>query len=404
MSNSMSKNLLAVNAGSSTLKFAFYEIQSGGVIDSADQTIHRYTVNFLDDHIEIKAKSSTVKDSVILENPADYDQRYELAFKAVLGKLPDHLDMVVHRVVHGGDTFDEHQLVTPDVICELEKLIPFAPLHQPFNLKLIKLTAELLPNTKQVACFDTQFHRSIPEIHRRYALPESCYENGEKVYGYHGLSYEYISAYFARTYPQFANDNILIAHLGSGASLCGIKQGQSYVTSMGFSTLDGLPMSSRCGQIDSGLILYWLSRGDTFKQIEKRLYKESGLLGLSGISSDFRVVSEMASKAEDDSESAKLALSVYTARMNQQLGSAIAALGGIKHLIFTAGIGENAADFRSDLIEKLSQWLPLELDEAANQSNSECISTLDSQIQLWVIPTNEEQVMVEHGLRQLEPS
>lgn len=390
--HSIAKHLLAVNAGSSTLKFAFYQVDENG------QSIQRYTVNFLDSHIEVKAKSTDGDDSFNLDNPADYEQRYVVAFKSLLEKLPARLDMVVHRVVHGGDVFEDHQLITPNVMMELEKLIPFAPLHQPFNLKLIKLTAELLPNIKQVACFDTQFHRTIPEIHRRYALPESSYENGEKVYGYHGLSYEYISDYFAHTYPQFADDNALIAHLGSGASLCGIKQGQSYVTTMGFSTLDGLPMSTRCGQIDSGLILYWLSRGDTFKQIEKRLYKESGLLGLSGTSSDFRVV------GESDSAQAQMALSVYTARMNQQIGATIAALGGIKHLIFTAGIGENAANFRADLVNLLAKWLPIELDITANQSNSEFISAPDSHIQLWVIPTNEEQVMIEHGLRKLAPA
>lgn len=389
----MGKNILAVNAGSATLKFAFYQI------DGDTEITQRYTVNFLDSHIEVKASSGS---GYTIENPVNYEERYVVAYKSLLEKLSANINMVVHRVVHGGDLYDDHQLVTPELITELEKLIPFAPLHQPFNLKLIKLTSDLLPNGQQLACFDTQFHRTIPDLHRRYALPESCYENGEKIYGYHGLSYEYISQYFSHTFPQFTKDNTLIAHLGSGASLCGIKQGQSYATSMGFSTIDGLPMSSRCGQLDPGLILYWLSRGDSLADIEKRLYKQSGLLGLSGVSSDFRAVSKLAENTSDENAAqAKMALSVYIARINQQIGSVVAALGGVKHIIFTAGIGENAAAFRRDLIALLSQWLPLELDDAANQANSECISTADSKVQLWVIPTNEERVMIEHGVRKL---
>lgn len=378
-------NILAVNAGSATLKFALHSITEN------KRTVTRYTANFLDSNIVIKGEGEAFS----LAKPSESDSRYGLAYQAVLEKLAVNIDIVVHRVVHGGDKFEDHQLITNEVIEELETLIPFAPLHQPFNLKLIRLTEELLPGVKQLACFDTQFHRSIPEVLRRYALPESCYQNGEKVYGYHGLSYEYISQYFIKSFPQFADDNILIAHIGSGASLCGVKQGKSAATSMGFSTIDGLPMSSRCGQLDPGLILYWLASGDSLEVIEKRLYKESGLKGLSGLSSDFQRVSE------SEEAQSKLALDVYTARVNQQIGSVVAALGGVQHIIFTAGVGENAYAFRAALAELLAKWLPVELDEVANRDNKLSISTAESVVELWVIPTDEELVMVEHAQRIL---
>lgn len=384
-------NILAVNAGSATLKFALHIIDDASEYDSQPKVI-RYTASFLDDHIQIKGNGETE----LTPNPEQRDARYGLAYQTILEKLPKQIDCVVHRVVHGGDYFDQHQLISPDVIDELKKLIPFAPLHQPFNLKLIELTQALLPKAQQVACFDTQFHHTIPDTLRRYAIPNACYENGEKIYGFHGLSYEYISQYFMQHHPEYAKDHILIAHIGSGASLCGIKNGQSSATSMGFSTIDGLPMSSRSGQIDPGLLLFWLSRGDSINTIEKRLYKESGLKGLSGISSDFKVVSE------SNQSQAQTAIAVFTARINQQIGSTVAALGGIQHFVFTAGIGENESDFRAQLVGLLSQWLPIALDTQANKENRHLISLPSSKVKLWVIPTDEEQVMVNHAKRLLQ--
>lgn len=376
-------NILAVNAGSSTLKFALHTYLNG------KHTVIRYVANFLESHIDVSGNNEHFTIAM-----ADHsDARYEKVYQSVLEKLSVDIDVVVHRVVHGGDSFDDHQVINEQVIEALEALIPFAPLHQPFNIKLIHLTQALLPHVKQLACFDTQFHRTIPEVLHRYALPEACYQNGEKVYGYHGLSYEYISRYFVDHFPQFADDNILIAHLGSGASLCAVKQGQSIATTMGFSTIDGLPMSTRSGQIDPGLILYWMSRGDTFEMIERRLYKESGLKGLSGLSGDFRQVSA------NDSAQEKMALQVYTSRINQQIGAMVAAMGGVKHIIFTAGVGENAKAFRASLVDLLAAWLPVQLDAQANNNNELSISTADSPVELWVIPTNEEQVMVDHAKR-----
>lgn len=373
-------NILAVNAGSSSLKFSLHSGESR----------KKYRVSFTDDGIEITLPDKSI---INLENPQDSDERYILAFKTVVEKIEVSIDAIAHRVVHGGDRYDDHQVINDDVIAYLKSLIPFAPLHQPFNVKLIELCAQLIPNVRQIACFDTQFHQTIPDYHRRYALPDSAYQNGEKAYGFHGLSYDYISDYFTHEFPEYAEDNILVAHIGSGASLCGLKAGKSYISSMGFSTLEGLPMSSRCGHIDPGLILYWLERGDSLKTIEQRLYKESGLLGLSGISSDYQVL------LHNDQPQAAMALDIFTRRIHQQMASVMAGLGGIQHLVFTAGIGENAAEFRATMVALLAQWLPITLDNDANTANAIRISGEGSKIQLWVIPTNEEQVMIDHAQR-----
>lgn len=375
-------SILAVNAGSSTLKLAQY----------VNNDVHRYHVKFDQDIITIKFRGLV---KVLSVDDMDQDQCYQKSFEFVLDQLLEPVTAVTHRVVHGGDKFDDHQVINDKVLDELEQLIPFAPLHQPFNLKLLKLAQQLMPNVPQLACFDTQFHRSIPEVATRYAIPQACFDAGQKVYGFHGLSYEYVSHYFAEQYPQHASERLLIAHIGSGASLCGVKGQKAVATSMGFSTLEGLPMSTRCGQIDAGLLLYWLSQGEDVATIEKRLYKQSGLLGLSGISGDFQAL------RQSSALHAKQAIDVWLYRVNQQIGATVAAMGGVDHIIFTAGIGENESFFRAHLVDLLKAWLPINIDLGANQDNDQCISQADSKVKLWVIPTNEEQVMVNHAKRLL---
>lgn len=375
-------SILAVNAGSSTLKVAQY-VSDG---------VHRYHVKFDQDIITVKFRGLV---KVLSVSELDKDRCYQKAFEFILGELLDDVTAVTHRVVHGGDKFADHQIIDDEVLAQLEQLIPFAPLHQPFNLKLLKLSQKLLPEIPQIACFDTQFHRSIPDVATQYAIPQEYFEAGQKVYGFHGLSYEYVSQFFAQSYPEYAGDRLLIAHIGSGASLCGVKNQQAIATSMGFSTLEGLPMSTRCGQIDAGLLLYWLAQGDDIASIENRLYKQSGLLGLSGISSDFQAL------RQSSAPQAKKALAVWLYRVNQQIGAMVAAMGGVDHIIFTAGVGENESGFRAQLVDLLKQWLPTSIDVNANQNNEQCISRIDSAVKLWVIATNEEQVMVNHAKRLL---
>jgi acetate kinase len=310
---------------------------------------------------------------------------------------------VGHRVVHGGAKFAGPTIITPEVLAELRTLIPLAPLHQPHNLAAIDAVAERLPAVPQVACFDTSFHRGQPAVAELVPLPAEIRASGVQRYGFHGLSYEYIASALPRAAPEIAEGRVIVAHLGSGASLCAMRNRKSIDSTLGFTALDGLCMGTRPGAIDPGVILYlFQSLGLSAKDVEAILYKKSGLLGISGVSNDMRVL------LESREPSAQLAVDYFVYRAAKEIGALAAALGGIDGLVFTAGIGENSAEIRRRICEA-SAWLGVELDPDANARGGPRISRAGCRTSAWVIPTNEELVIARHtglllGLVETRPS
>lgn len=322
------------------------------------------------------------------------------ALGKVVGLLADYLggklpSAVGHRVVHGGIEFSAPTIVTPEIVATLERFVPLAPLHQPNNLAPIKTILERLPHVMQVACFDTAFHRGHTELADRYAISEHLYREGVRRYGFHGLSYEYIANRLKSVSPNLARGKVVVAHLGSGASMCALANGRSIESTMGFTALDGLPMGTRPGQLDPGIVLYLLQQeGMTAPQVEHFLYNECGLKGLSGVSNDVRIL------LNSDDPHAQLALDYFVYRIALAAGSLAAALEGIDGFVFTAGVGENAPAIRSAIMKRLA-WLGAELDEKANMSGAPVISTTKSRIECLVIPTDEELMIAEHTLECL---
>lgn len=297
---------------------------------------------------------------------------------------------VGHRVVHGGAQFKGPTILNADVLRELQQLIPLAPLHQPYNLAAIEAVFERLPGIPQVACFDTSFHRGQPEVAELIPLPRELRQQGLQRYGFHGLSYEYIASVLPQVAPQIADGRVIVAHLGSGSSLCALNKRKSVDSTLGFTALDGLCMGTRPGALDPGVILHlFQSLKLSAKEVETLLYKKSGLLGISGISNDMR---ELLGRSEP---SARLAVDYFIYRAAKEIGALAAALGGIDALVFTAGIGENSPEIRKRICES-SAWLGIEVDEAANAECLPKISTTRSKISVWVIPTNEELMIARH--------
>ncbi len=297
---------------------------------------------------------------------------------------------VGHRVVHGGTRYAQPTIVTTKVLADLYELVPLAPLHQPHNLAAIQAVLERMPDVPQVACFDTGFHQGRPQIAGLMPLPRSICKSGLKRYGFHGLSYEYVTSMLVEIAPEIAESRIIVAHLGSGASLCAVNGGKSVDTSMSFTALDGLCMGTRPGTIDPGAVLYMLQMlGMTVKEVESTLYKKSGLLGISGISSDVREL--LASTAPE----ACLAVDYFVYQTAKEIGALAAVLGGIDGLVFTAGIGENSPEIRRRICET-SAWLGVELDKSANLAGGPRISTSRSKVSAWVVPTNEELMIARH--------
>jgi acetate kinase len=306
---------------------------------------------------------------------------------------------VGHRVVHGGPIYDTHVAIDDDVIAKLEVLVPLAPLHQPNNLLPIRAIRAMQPDVLQVACFDTAFHRGHPEVADRYATPEQLYQDGVRRYGFHGLSYEYITRTLPTVAPEIAGGRLVVAHLGSGASMCAIHGGRSIDSTMGFTALDGLPMGTRPGQIDAGVILHLIThKGMTADAVQRLLYHDCGLKGLSGISNDVRDL-----LASEDPR-ARLALDYFVYRASLAIGSLAASLEGLDAVVFTAGIGENAPAIRAAICQR-SRWLGIELDEAANAAvnaaGARLISTTASRVEVYVIPTDEERMIAHHTLEIL---
>lgn len=326
-----------------------------------------------------------------------HDGTIEFLFSWGRGRLPGGHTIAAagHRVGHGGLTFARPVRVTDTVLSALEQLVPLAPLHQPNNLAAIRAVTRHAPDLPQVACFDTAFHTTQPSVAQAFALPRRFTDEGVRRYGFHGLSYEYVASVLPATDPRAAAGRTVVAHLGSGASMCALKAGRSIAATMSFTPLDGLPMGTRCGALDPGVLLYLMDRhGLDARALERLLYNESGLLGVSEVSNDMRVL------LASPSPQAREAVDLFVYRVGRDLGSLAAALGGLDALVFTGGIGENAPAIRARVLQDAA-WLGLDLDAAANQSGGPRITRPSSPAAAWVIPTNEELMIALHTRRVL---
>jgi len=386
----MPKAILTLNAGSSSIKFALYEygisaqrLISHGAIDGIG-TAPAFTARAPDD---------TVLDSYRWATGTQLN--HEDLLKPLLAWVTSHLGeeslaAVGHRIVHGGSRFHRPVRIDDAVLAELEKLVPLAPLHQPHNLAAVKAIAGLRPNLLQVACFDTGFHHDMPPVATRLALPRTYTEEGVRRYGFHGLSYEYLIGRLRELAPVLATGRVIAAHLGNGASLCAMRNGCSVDTTMGFTALDGLVMGTRCGSIDPGALLYLQqAHGLSAADVEHMLYEQSGLLGVSGISNDMRVL-----EASKDPH-AREAIELFVFRIVREIGALASSLGGLDALVFSAGIGEHMASIRAAVCERLA-WLGIECDAAANARHETLISTSHSQVHVCVIATDEEAMIAAH--------
>ncbi|KHQ52047.1 acetate/propionate family kinase [Mameliella alba] len=376
---------LVLNAGSSSLKFGLFrgrhpELVTRGQVERIGGAAQ----------LHLRDADGTALAGTALPGHAAADHAGALSavLHEVKGRFPEaEIGVVGHRVVHGGMEFAAPTRITPEVLRALEQLEPFAPLHQPHNLAGIRAALRAFPEARQVACFDTGFHRNHPFVNDTFALPRAYYEKGVRRYGFHGLSYDYISGALAEMAPTLHAGRVVVAHLGNGASMCGLLGGRSIASSMGFSALDGLPMGTRSGQLDPGVVLYLMdSEGMNAAEISELLYRRSGLLGLSGISSDMRTL-----LASDDPR-AREAVDYFCFRIRRELGGLAAALEGLDAVVFTGGIGENAAPVRAQVCRGL-HWIGIELDEARNVANESVISSDMSRVRVLVIPTNEELVI-----------
>ena len=385
----MTPVLIVLNAGSSSLKFQVFDMPDG----AEPQLVWRGLYEGLggDARFTVKDASGSILDESSWGQGEEIG--HEDSLMHLIAWLREHqegrkLVAIGHRVVHGGATYSGPVLVDDTVVQALEALVPLAPLHQPHNLEPIRIVRRRLPGMPQVACFDTAFHQTQSDIATLFALPREMRERGVRRYGFHGLSYDYIASILKDYDPRLAEGRVIVAHLGNGASLCALRNGRSIATTMGFSALDGLPMGTRCGAVDAGVIFFMLREMKLSPEAaERMLYTKSGLLGVSGLSNDMRVLRTNAATNPD----AKRAIELFIYRITREIGSLVAALGGIDGLVFTAGIGENDAATRAEVVDGLA-WAGLTLDESANGTVGPRISS-GSGSSVWVIPTNEELVI-----------
>lgn len=392
----MSDGLLVINAGSSSIKFSVY------VTDNSDQRLvcngqlEGLGVGITPHFFAKDAAGNVVADDLW---PAVEVGKQSALLGRLIDWIEDHLGDATlraagHRVVHGGSGYSAPVLVTKTVLDDLRALTSLAPLHQPHNLAPIAALAELHPDLPQVVCFDTAFHAHKRLEAEMFGLPRKYYDAGIKRYGFHGLSYEYITHRLEDLDPQAARGRVIVAHLGSGVSMCAIKEGRSVDTSIGFTAVDGLMMGTRCGSLDVGVVLHLMQQdGLDAKALEKLFYKESGLLGVSGgLSNDMRVL------MDSDAPEAKQAVDLFIYRVAKEVGALATAIGGIDALVFTAGIGEHSAVVRQRVCDLLG-WTGVRLDAAANDSHALKVSTADSHYGVWAIPTNEELMIARHTRR-----
>jgi len=387
--------ILVVNAGSSSVKFQVFAVDGDGRL----RRQLKGQMDGIGSRPRLRAtgaKGDTLADRAYpIEAVADVTVALRVAGEWLRDELRITPMAVGHRVVHGGPDFDRPALVDHGLVSRLERFIALAPLHQPHNLAPIKSLLANFPSLPQVACFDTAFHRGHAGVADNYAIPFQLYEEGVRRYGFHGLSYEYIAKALPKAAPDIAAGRVVVAHLGSGASMCALKGGRSVESTMGFTALDGLPMGTRPGQLDPGVVLYLLSeKGMTPARVQDFLYRDCGLKGLSGVSNDMREL------LESSDLRAAFAVEYFAYRVGLAAGSLAAALQGIDAFVFTAGIGENSSTIRARIAEKLA-WLGVALDPAENCRNALKISRADSRIPVYVIPTDEELMIAEHTLSVL---
>lgn len=391
--------ILSVNAGSSSLKFSLHRFQDHDVdsawVSGCLQGLEPGGTPSLDWSMDGQSHQETLR--------VDNGDGFASALQRLRDWLHDvpgmpHLRAVAHRVVHGGSTYSQATRVTPEVMAQLARLNSLAPLHQPHNLAGIRAMAQAFPDLPQIACFDTAFHVDVPAMHQRFGLPRTLHEQGVRRYGFHGLSYQYILQSLQRHSPR-AHQRLLLAHLGNGASLCAVKAGRSHATTMGFSALDGLMMGTRSGALDPGVLLYLLEQGWDHPRLERLLYKESGLLGVSGLSADVRRL------RQSDDPHAQEALALFTHRVVREAGAMTACLQGLDVLAFSGGIGEHDAVLRANVCEALG-WMGIQLDAERNRlAVGNAIAPVhapDSSIEVWVIPTDEGRVAAQQALAWLE--
>jgi acetate kinase len=387
--------ILVLNAGSSSLKFQVFSQEDGltmhlrGQIEGIPRA-PRFMVR--------NAGGSLVVTRALNQGEAR-DHAAALSFLASWLRQQNAGDVrlaaVGHRVAHGGLEFVAPVRVDATVLARLEAYNPLAPLHQPFNLAPIQRLLDVSPDLPQVACFDTAFHATQPVVAKLFGLPKKFYDEGIRRYGFHGISYEYVARVLPEVAPEVARSRVVVAHLGSGASMCAMLDLQSVANTFGFTAIDGLPMGTRSGALDPGVILYLArERGMSIAEIETLLYRQSGLLGLSGVSNDVRAL------LQSTDPNAALALDYFVYRVSRELGSLAAALGGLDALVFTAGIGENNAELRARILRRAA-WLGVDLDQNANAAGAALISSPASRVAVWVIPTNEELMIADHALALL---
>jgi acetate kinase len=388
----LSEVLLVVNAGSSSLKFSVFTIGRGARLES----LYRGEIDGLGARPHFVAHDAT--GASLADQAMGSAARHDDALGVVLEWIEDRATGATvvaagHRVVHGGVRYSAPVRITPGVLQELETLVPLAPLHQPHNLAPIRSLMKRQAELPQIACFDTAFHATQEDVARTFALPYALSDAGIKRYGFHGLSYEYLASVLPEHLGAGADGRVVVAHLGAGASMCAMRGRRSVATTMGFTALEGLPMGTRAGSIDPGVILHLLTeRRMAPDAVTELLYKKSGLLGMSGVSSDVRDL------LASDSPRAARALDVFVYRVGRELGSLAAALGGLDALVFTAGIGEHAAPIRARVCRDAA-WLGIRLDDAANDRGGPRLSARGSPASAWVIPTNEELMIARHTLR-----
>jgi acetate kinase len=385
--------ILVVNSGSSSLKFQLFDV------DPPQHLTRRLKgqADGVGSHPRLRAATAdgslTVDQTFSTAELPDMAAAMHVAADW-LRHTQQHVDLVAagHRVVHGGPAYDRPTLVTDAVLVDLERCITLAPLHQPHNLAPIRVLAERRPDLPQVACFDTAFHRGHGALADHFAIPQALYDEGVRRYGFHGLSYEYIAGRLKDVAPDIARGRVIVAHLGSGASMCALADGRSIESTMGFTGLDGLPMGTRPGNIDPGVILHLMSeKGMDAAALTRFLYHECGLKGLSGVSNDMRELEASSDPA------AAFAIDYFVYRIGLCAGLLAAALGGLDAFVFTAGIGENSASVRARVVERLA-WLGAKLDPAANARHDLRISAPDSRIPVLVVPTDEELMVARHTL------
>lgn len=389
----MSAAVLVINAGSSSIKFAMFAANGTAVGDR----LYHGLIEGIGVRPKLKVKNGAGE--TLADFPLAEGAKHADALQALLDWMNSNVQGlkivgIGHRVVHGGQ-YEGSKQVTPEVISYLESLIPLAPLHEPHNISPILALQKIMPEVPQVTSFDTAYHRTQPDLAQRFAIPRKYFDEGIKRYGAHGISYAFIAEQLPKLLGDKANGRVVVCHLGNGASLCAVKEGKSIATTMGFTPLDGLMMGTRCGLIDPSVLLFLQQqKGMSVEAVNKMLNHESGFLGVSGISSDMRDIEE------SDKPEAKEALALFSYRIVREIGSMVAALGGLDAIIFTAGIGENAIELREGVCQELG-WLGLEIDPAANKVRGKLakFSTENSKVQAWVVPTNEELMIAKDVLR-----